>query len=452
MAVRSRGGSPGLTVALAVFGILFFLTLVATVVFLVQTTGLRKTLAAAQQDLSVYARPGEQADPRVLALKADRSGSVVGKLLEQRAWAFTAITGNAEAEFDAVQAAVKETGLSEGESLLPVLKRHQTLTEEAQRVASEQRAAINQLAAEFEQLGVGKKQQGEAFTKAVGDLDGRLQQQRDDFGKYEQTSGGKLTELASSIEQIRRQAESSVLELRQRNEQLGAENASLRQRIKDMVPSREGSGPTVDPSLLPDGHIVTIDPRGRWVYIDRGRRQHVVLGMSFEVFDQIARADDSGQLRGKATVLVVDIIEDSAQCQVVRTTPGTTVQEGDIIANLVYSPDATFNFYVYGDFDIENTGNATEADRRRLEEMIQQWGGKVQAELSYQTDFLVLGKQPPEPMPLVDVIDPVEIRRRTLLREAYNRYQELIQKAREMSIPVLNQNRFLTLVGYFERE
>jgi hypothetical protein len=118
---------------------------------------------------------------------------------------------------------------------------------------------------------------------------------------------------------------------------------------------------------------------------------------------------------------------------------------------VVYSPYSTFNFHVHGRFDVDKTGQATEDDRQRIERMITRWGGRLMEELTYEVDFLVLGQSPPPPMVLPDTIDPVEITRQIRLRAEYERHEQLLERAREMSIPVLNQNRFLTLVGFFER-
>ena len=47
--------------------------------------------------------------------------------------------------------------------------------------------------------------------------------------------------------------------------------------------------------------------------------------------------------------------------------------------------------------------------------------------------------------------DPVQIEIQAELQERYNRYEQLMEQANELSIPILNQNRFLSLVGYYRR-
>ncbi|MCC7408809.1 MAG: hypothetical protein IT442_12105 [Phycisphaeraceae bacterium] len=451
MALRSRAGTPGIMVALVLFGALFVITLVLSIVFVVQASGAKTRLAEVQRNLAQLASREDMDSPIVAALQAERGGTVVGKLLEQQSWAMGKITGQPDANYEVTVAALEKAGVQENESLLPLLAIAQERVQAAEAQAKSLQDQIILLAQSVEQHQAARQQAAATFEQGAQTIEGNYQQQVATFDQFRQQVGDQQVNLATMIDQVQRQSQASNLELRQRNDQLAAESAALRQRVQDLTPARSSEGQAIDPSLLPDGKIVTIDPRGHWVYIDIGRRQHVVIGMTFEVFENIASVDDAGLLRGKATLQVVNILEDSSQCLVVRTTSGKALREGDIIANLVYSPQAKFNFHVYGQFDINNTGEPSDEDRQRVERMITQWGGNIQNELTYDTDFLVLGKQPPAPIPLTDIIDPVIIAEETRKRQVYDRYAELVNRARSLSIPVLNQNRFLTLVGYFER-
>ena len=40
--------------------------------------------------------------------------------------------------------------------------------------------------------------------------------------------------------------------------------------------------------------------------------------------------------------------------------------EGDKIANVVYDPNMVYKFFIYGDFDLDRTGQPAPADKRRL--------------------------------------------------------------------------------------
>src|SRR5690606_23185485 len=111
------------------------------------------------------------------------------------------------------------------------------------------------------------------------------------------------------------------------------------------------------------------------------------------------------------------------------------------------------------DFDVDNTGRTSMSDRRRIETMILQWGGKLSQaseednrELSYDVDYLVLGEEPELPTPLPPgTFDPEIIEAHRAKQRRWERYNQLVKEARELQIPVLNQNRFLLLVGYYQR-
>ena len=176
--------------------------------------------------------------------------------------------------------------------------------------------------------------------------------------------------------------------------------------------------------------------------------------MTFEVFDKDTGVslDEANELRGKATVDIIRMTERSSLARVVRFTRGQTVNEGDLIANIIYDPNISYRFHVFGAFDIDSTGQATTTDRRRVETMVTQWGGQLVRELSYNSDFLVLGQEPqlPERLPASE-FDPVKIERVAAQKRKYETYQGLISEAKALSIPILNQNRFLVLVGYYQR-
>ena len=162
--------------------------------------------------------------------------------------------------------------------------------------------------------------------------------------------------------------------------------------------------------------------------------------------------DPKNNKRGKATIEVMSVGENSATCRIVRQERGRPILEGDLIANIVYDPNVTYRFFVFGDFDLNNTGQSTKTDKQVVERMITEWGGKLGDSLSYDTDFLVLGPEPKKPEELpADVVDFVKRSAYAEAKKEYDRYQDLLKDARSLSIPVLNQNRFLSLVGYYRR-
>ena len=71
--------------------------------------------------------------------------------------------------------------------------------------------------------------------------------------------------------------------------------------------------------------------------------------------------------------------------------------------------------------------------------------------MSFDTDYLVLGAEPSFPNKPDDELDLVLMREYRVGLENFQAYQDLLGTAQGLGIPVLNQSRFLDLVGYFER-
>ena len=106
-----------------------------------------------------------------------------------------------------------------------------------------------------------------------------------------------------------------------------------------------------------DGVVIDTIRSSKQVFINRGRRNHIVLGMTFEVYDDPSsiRVDPrTGRMpRGKASLSVIDIGESSSTCRITRSVPGRPVVRNDVIVNAVYDPDYQFKFLVHGKLDID---------------------------------------------------------------------------------------------------
>ena len=144
--------------------------------------------------------------------------------------------------------------------------------------------------------------------------------------------------------------------------------------------------------------------------------------------------------------------EDFAVGQRFRTA-GTTLSEGDLLVNLVYDKNTKYNFVVYGNFDLDRNGVATPQDAEVIRRLVTQWGGNIVADINVDTDFVVLGREPEIP-----TASRAELEEDAILKARYDAavaeseaYAEISAKAREYRIPILNQNRFLYLIGYYNQ-
>ena len=204
-----------------------------------------------------------------------------------------------------------------------------------------------------------------------------------------------------------------------------------------------------------DGTIINITDQ-KTVYINIGSRQQVTKGLTFEVYDKnkgIPPLGDGlaeGDMPvGKASIEVYNVGPDSSECRVVKLQPGEQLVVGDLLVNLVYDPNVHYNFVVYGDFDLSNTGAASPTDAEIIKRLITQWGGHIQNQVDVDTDFVVMGKEPD--LPSVDQNDPQSVLRFNQAKQRLDAYELVKAKSTQLSIPIMNQNRFLYFVGYYDQ-
>jgi len=206
-----------------------------------------------------------------------------------------------------------------------------------------------------------------------------------------------------------------------------------------------------DPSSLVDGHIIEIGGPDSTVYLDIGQKHRVVPGMTFEVFttaEQVPTNTD-GNVRGKASIQVLRVTDDTSTARVTRSSPNQPVNRNDVLINAVYSPTYTYRMMVYGVFDVNNDGKASTGEAAVVRNRIQEWGGKVidSEKVTGDLDFVVIGNPPSEPLPLSPSAGDIEIEAFTQGKNNYETYYRIMKEATDARIPVLNWNRFRALTG-----
>ena len=205
----------------------------------------------------------------------------------------------------------------------------------------------------------------------------------------------------------------------------------------------------------PSGLIARI-PTQTTVYIDIGQAQSVTPGLTFEVYDQqkgipaLGKNTPEGELPiGKASIEVIRVYPSSSECRVTKLQPGQQIYQGDLIKNLVFDPNTKYKFVVFGNFDLTNSGNATNADAEVIKRLVTQWGGQLVDKVTADTDFVVIGKEPVVPNVSSDDVAGADNALRA--KQELDKYLEVQSQASKLSIPILNQNRFLYFTGYFDQ-
>jgi hypothetical protein len=203
-----------------------------------------------------------------------------------------------------------------------------------------------------------------------------------------------------------------------------------------------------------DGIIIRVS-EGNTCFINLGEREHVTKGLTFEVYDKYKGVPplgdaDAGLPVGKASIEVFTVGPDTSECRIIKTQPGQQIVIGDLIANLIYDPSIQYNFVVFGNFDLSGSGIASPTDADVIRRLITQWGGKVQDKVDVMTDFLVIGNEPNVPS-VTDPNDPAGVAKHDKAVLEHQVWQEMVGKAADFSVPIMNQNRFLYFIGYYDQ-
>ena len=295
---------------------------------------------------------------------------------------------------------------------------------------------------------------------AVNDQLKAVQTQLEEYQKTKNSSVEEITASAKlSNETANKRADALQNSLSQSQQQL----ASMQKTLSDLQTKLDRLRLNPNESLQqPDGRITKVPGNGT-VYINIGQLDSVTPGLTFEVYDKgkglpklqnpnNQPEDNSDLPAGKASIEVIRILPGASECRIIRTAPGQIITEGDMVENLVYDPHTKYNFYVFGNFDVAQTGTPNPADADLIRRLVTQWGGKLQNGISVDTDFVVMGKEPVVNTPTdEEKTNPLAMQRYEEAVRNRDLYQETLSKAMQLRIPILNQNRFLYFTGYYDQ-
>jgi hypothetical protein len=191
-----------------------------------------------------------------------------------------------------------------------------------------------------------------------------------------------------------------------------------------------------------DGRIVSVAQGGNVAYSDLGKKDGVLLGMTFSIFG----ATDLGKTNAqpKAQCRIVKIMQDASELRIYQLQGDNPVVAGDVLLNPVYDRERRLRFVLVGKMDINADGID---DTEQLKALIQEFGGRVDSTLTVQTDYLVVGEEPQVPAAPGAGASPMERQIYEAARKAFIDYTEARARAESFGIPILSLNRFLGLVG-----
>lgn len=279
---------------------------------------------------------------------------------------------------------------------------------------------------DVQRLEKDKTEQLEAKDKQLGEIQAAATAQGEELQRMRADTANKDRETGLIIEKLTNT------------------NRDLQGKIAS---SRQGGFRVDDILRKADGKVLRAIPGSGIVYANLGAKDGVKPGMTFSVFSPTGERGED--YRGKGSIEIATVLEETCECRVARATPGRPILEGDILVNVAYERGRKPKFVVIGQFDLNHDGETDFDGPERIVAIIREWGGQVVAEVDESTDFVVAGTAPTPPATRTgapaggNVVDEM---RATRERERAA-YDATIEKARARFIPVMGQSQFMFLTG-----
>ena len=453
MAIRSNAGT-GVTVALVVFIIISVFLLVTTILFYSGEDTAKKEVEDMKSQLDIFAksneRGGEQFETVQAAAKKERK-SVLGYLSEQNNAMKSWISGNQNDSLEAMRRRFNST--DQNTSLLSTVNGLQRQANDANKELEAVKSQLQALQQERDSLTAEIEAASRSRDTLLAAESKQIEQYRTATDEHLKEIADVREQLETATDKMRDRYSDQIKDLETEVDGLSQEKVILKGRVEDLEQRINNTRiKPHDPATLVDGSIIDIAGSNDQVYINRGRDDQIVLGMTFEIYGDAAqiRPNEDGQFpEGKGSLQVIKVGENTSTAKITRSTLGQPIVRDDVIVNAIYDPEYKFKFLVHGQFDIDQDGQATEEEAAYLRSQIENWGGIViQGDtLPGDLDFLVLGVtplEPPVPPKDASTLQMQDYRRKKTTQQMY---QELYRQARSAQLPILNATRLHILTG-----
>ncbi len=454
MAARTSVGV-GIGATIALLGVSTLALFVLTLMFWSDLQNTKRDRQQFGDDVKAFVGQGEMNSDDVRRLKAEAEAqrkTVVSYLAESGRVLGQKLSGAPKGGMKELIETVDKRLGGEPTNLLSMMADKDAKIAQLTKSAADADAARQAALKDLENQSAVTKAQKDSFDGAVAAMGQDVGKVKTDAEQYRADLEKARSEMSASVEALKREGEDKEAALNSKISKLNEELLVAQGKIRALTEKNRASSlrPT-DEAALVDAAVISVDAASGMVFIDRGAKQRVVLGMRFEVYPDAgaikADPETGDYVRGKATLEVTRVDESTSICRVVRGLRGNPVIRGDVLANALYDPAKTYTFLVYGNFDINTDGLASADEQTDVKAQIKEWGGLNADTLSGDVDFLVLGQRPQlPPAPPTDAPVPV-VQEYIRLRRVVQEYDRLLEQAVATSIPVLNQNRLFTLTG-----
>jgi hypothetical protein len=450
---------------ITVIGLLIAATTVA-IIFYVKAEEYRIDRESLENELSDFATRDEQDSvTSIIGAKANLKtwiGTMVDYLDNSTIMIFGGVPAQTSAEVK-IDKAIKENAdaIELAQKYIDITEPNTTgLTQIINSLTAELENTINQkidtqkklenLQKEFEDA---DKASEETKQKHLAKIDMLEQDVNDIQKRYNDLSADLEQTTDQELNNIRRQLEQTRADYKTTNAKLLETNARLKEAREMLMLAKEEiakiePGPNRSAMAYePDGKIVSVDNQANIVSIDVGIRDHVYRGLTFTVYNRGTSVTEDGQ--GKCEIEVFDIAETYSLARIIPSETNKPLLEGDIIANLVWDSEKVNVFVAIGDFDFDNDGYIDSNANQRLGNLVEKWGGRLDKDISIDTDFLIVGQEPKVlPVDEENDLNLIAEQNNEDALERLNLYNDTLDRAESLWIPVFNYDRFLYFIGY----
>ncbi|RMF84058.1 MAG: hypothetical protein D6744_03690, partial [Planctomycetota bacterium] len=231
----------------------------------------------------------------------------------------------------------------------------------------------------------------EEFETQIADLKVEIERLEKEKAEQLAAKDEQLAQVQASADAVSEELNRFRVETTQANRLNEVEVARLQRQIEDLQAKirelRPGGFDANDILTKADGKILRAIPGSDVVFVNLGEKDRIRPGLTFEVFSP--RGERTEGIRGKASIEVTAVSEDTAECRVTRQTPGRPIVEGDILVNIAYERNRLPKFVIRGEFDLDYDGRVDFDGVERVAAIIREWGGEVVEDVDETTDFLV---------------------------------------------------------------
>ncbi len=456
-------------IALVAFVGLFIASTTCAVIYYVKSEEYRTKMETARSEMLKMASTREQGAMGKIVGEV-KEGSYLGKMNEHFNSLYGMIMGapagedlSADVKLNDIALRIKNLNESlgddvspavgsEGIALLKTIEDMKAKLDEARTAAAsmdEQNKALQDQFDAAKKESQFKEQQMAAQIEQIQKNADDLQMKYDALKKsIDDAANEQIALFKTKLETEQDKLKQKHMELTETQAKLGETEKSLGEAIGklDVIRPRPDSEAV---AYKPDANIIRVDLKNGLVILDIGTDNHVYRGLTFAVYDRSLPIPEDGQ--GKAELEVFQVDSKVSVARIVKSNIKDPVFQGDIVANLIWDSTSSNRFVVLGAFDYNDDGTVDPDGAKRIEEIITRWGGKIDTDITIDTDFVILG-QTPKPMAKTPTQEEIDLDSGLLARyeesvRAVKQFDILLAKAKTLSIPVFSQKRFFYLIG-----